>query len=296
MSSSGSMAAAAAMPPRLQMPPRPGGCPASAASASPIRRGTASAPPTPTRGSAMTPSEPISHQRHAERKVAGATGEFLKPEARIGRQQRQPHLGQQFILFERRGHDALEMVARRDGARLRVCCCATISPSSVAADMHHSEAGSACASCRRRCRGCGSDDGRCGARPWTGAARADPRKPARRTPHAARRRRSRVAVGHGDARQSGNAIDIDEVRGFASRNAMIGTRLCPPASTRPSSWRDLRQRRDRFVDRLWRVITKSGGFHGSWSSRARALPPPVLYKRGPCRVTFHIWDYYYFLD
>ena len=58
-----------------------------------------------------------------------------------------------------------------------------------------------------------------------------------------------------------DAVDVDEMRGRASRNAMVGTRLCPPASTRPSSRRDSASSRDGFIDRLGRVIVKWRGLH-----------------------------------
>ena len=88
-------------PPR---PPRrtrrgPAPCPASSFSASAMRRGCGSAPPTPTRGSAITPFvDAVGHQRHAEREIAGAAVELVEAEARVRRQDRQPHLGQQFVL------------------------------------------------------------------------------------------------------------------------------------------------------------------------------------------------------
>ena len=109
-------------------------------------------------------------------------------------------------------------------------------------------------------------------------AQAAPRTPARRTPHAARRRRSRACRSSTAMRVAAPSTPLMSTRwvGRASRNAMIGTRLCPPASTRPSSRRHLRQRRDRLVERLGRVIAKGGGFIDAGSFRgalARARNP-----------------------
>ena len=64
----------------------PGAWPLSAASASAIRRGRASAPPTPTRGSAiLPPCKPIGDQRRRDGEIAGAAVEFVEAEFGVGR-------------------------------------------------------------------------------------------------------------------------------------------------------------------------------------------------------------------
>ena len=116
--------------------------------------------------------------------------------------------------------------------------------------------------CRRRCRGCGSDNAR-HARPPPAAADAPSR--------AARRARCRAsapgaephAVGvDGDAVEIGQLAQIDESDGVASRNASTGIRLCPPASTFASP-----ERGASSATASPRVVghasSKRGGFMGS---------------------------------
>ena len=79
------------------------------------------------------------------REIAGAAGEFLEAERGVRGQQRQPRLDQQFILGQRRRHDALEKILRRDGARAARALRRRSRRRGSAATAHHSEAGSACA-------------------------------------------------------------------------------------------------------------------------------------------------------
>ena len=52
--------------------------------------------------------DPKRRERHRAGGIAGAPAELVEADARIGRQQRQAHLGQQLVLGERRRHDAGE--------------------------------------------------------------------------------------------------------------------------------------------------------------------------------------------
>ena len=69
--------------------------------------------------------------------------------------------------------------------------------------------------------------------------------------------------------------------GRASRNAMVGTRLCPPASTRPSSSPYSREQVQRFGDGLGGVVLERGGLHA-----ARSIGRPrALQRRSPERAS-----------
>ena len=143
--------------------------------------------------------------------------------------------------------------------------------------------------CRRRCRGCGSDDGRCCARRSRAACRAALRTPARRTPHAARRRRcASLPPVDRDLRQFLDAVDVDQMRRLRQPERHDRHQALPARQHPAVVGRDLRQHRDRLSERLRRVIAEGGGFHGSF------IDPRAV--RARARAPFHIWDFYYFLD
>ena len=64
--------------------------------------------------------DPVLHakgrQSHRDCVIACTTAEFVKAEAGVWRQQRQPRLKQQFIVRERGHHHALEVIIRGDDA------------------------------------------------------------------------------------------------------------------------------------------------------------------------------------
>ena len=169
-----------------------------------MRRGDGSAPPTPTRGSMMPAvAQAIGHQRHGDREIADAAAEFVEAAPRIGRQQRQPDLGQQFVLGQRRRHDALEEVGRRRSLGVPRC-----------AHGHHFGAegrgrqapfGGRVGMCEAAAEGAAGTDRMMrdiAAPPPSASRRADHRPPADRTRRGARRRRSPDAVGMAPMRPS----------------------------------------------------------------------------------------------
>ncbi len=58
----------------------------------------------------------IDAQRCGKRKIPGAPVELVEAAARIGGEKRQPRFDQKLVVAQRRGHDALEEIARRDDA------------------------------------------------------------------------------------------------------------------------------------------------------------------------------------
>ena len=60
--------------------------------------------------------QPVGRDRHGDGVVAGAAAVFGKSHVGALRQDRQPHLAEQLILVQRRGHDAFEERPRRDDA------------------------------------------------------------------------------------------------------------------------------------------------------------------------------------
>ena len=58
----------------------------------------------------------VGGERRGHGEIAGAAAELVKAATRVGGKHRQPRLDQQFIVAQRRRHDALEEIARRDGA------------------------------------------------------------------------------------------------------------------------------------------------------------------------------------
>ena len=59
----------------------------------------------------------VNCQCHGQCKIAGTTVEFVEAEVGVGREQRQAHLGQQFILGKPRRHDPCEKLMRGNDAR-----------------------------------------------------------------------------------------------------------------------------------------------------------------------------------
>ena len=103
----------------------------------------------------------------------------------------------------------------------------------------------------------------------------------RRVAHAGADRE--LAVRRPRAVELRDAVDVDEMRRPRQPERHDRHEALPAGQHAAVVGRDLRQRRDRLVDRLRRVIPKGGGFIG-FRLLGRERPP------------FHIWDYYYFLD
>src|SRR5205807_2053619 len=61
--------------------------------------------------------EAVEADRRRQREISGAPAELVEATARAGGEQRQAGLDQKLVVAQRRGHDALEEIARRDGAR-----------------------------------------------------------------------------------------------------------------------------------------------------------------------------------
>ena len=115
--------------------------------------------------------------------------------------------------------------------------CATISAPSAAATVHHSEAGSACSDAAAK--GAARADGRMRNVAHHGRQQLCPRglpPPGDGRPNAERMRRCR-ADRRRSARRRSASTPLMSTRwaGRDNRNAMIGTRLWPPARIRPSS-------------------------------------------------------------
>ncbi len=82
-----------------------------------MRRGLGSTPPSASRGSIdLAAFDAIGAERRGEREIAGAATELVKAATRLGAKHRQPRFDQQFVVAQRRRHDALEEIARRDDA------------------------------------------------------------------------------------------------------------------------------------------------------------------------------------
>ena len=149
--------------------------------------------------------------------------------------------------------------------------------------------------CRRRCRGCGWDNGRCVARRWKARGPSGPSttgwwKAAWRTqaPIA-----ELVAVDR-EPRSASTPLMSTRWAGRARRNAMIGTRLWPPASTRPSSAATSARIGDRFLDCLGRVIAKRCWLH-RFSLQTRCTPKRARTTTAMSTLS-HIWEIAFFLD
>ena len=144
MSSIGSTAAvAAAAAARNAL--SPGAAPASARSASAMRRGLGSTPPTASaRLDDLAAFDAIGAERRRHGEIAGAAAELVEAAARVRGEHRQARLDQQLVVAQRRRHDALEEIARRNDA---LAARALGQNLAVERRQHqaHSDDGSACA-------------------------------------------------------------------------------------------------------------------------------------------------------
>ena len=188
----------------------------------------------------------------------------LKPNLASLASKRQPHFRQQFILGERCRHDAGEKILRRD------------QPFAANAFCHHRRIKRRrdqapfrgrdrhARGCRRTCRACGSDNARCGARRGQAARRAGRARPFCEMRRGARRRRS-ISILPSSPMRSRPSTSLMSTRcaGLASRNAMIGTRLCPPASTRPSCGATSAKNFQRFVERARHMANERRWLHAA---------------------------------
>ncbi len=211
--------------------------------------------------------------RHAERKIAGAPAEFIEAAAGIGGQDGQPHLGQQFVLSQRGGHDAAEEISRRDGAG---AACASRHHLGIERRRHQAPLG-----------------GRIGVGDAAaeGAARADRmmrdvahdpcQQAAERSIHHRLVERS-VAHAGADrepvavdrkARERLHPVDVDEMRRPRQTESHDRNETLPAGQHAAILAGDLRQRCDGFLDGSRRVIAKRRGLHRCGrSSPRRAVP------------------------
>ena len=213
-------------------------------------------------------ARPPSHRRRSDRSPPPCPARSRRRGGRIRRsrtrvsdgQDRQPHLSQQFVVLARRGHDAAEEIlaprrcAGHACSRTRSRRRASRQPCTIRTPDRRAPR------CRRRCRGCGSDDARCGARRSRAACPAGRRPPAGRTPHAAPGADRRACPLPSRSRsRPAHAVDVDEMRRprqpechdrhqalpAGQHPAVVRTRP-PPASRpphRPFSARDSERRR-----------------------------------------------------
>ncbi len=103
-------------------------------------------------------------------------------------------------------------------------------------------------------------------------------------PHAGADRE--LAVRRRDLAQPVDAVDVDQMRRPRQPERHDRHQALAARQHAAIVGRDLRQRRDRLIDRLGRVIAKGGRLHRALTVglSARELLRPI------------IWDYYYFLD
>ena len=218
-----------------------------------------------------------------------------KPTRVSAGEQRQPHLGQDVLVLERRRHDPVEVVLGGDDARAAIAAAPPSRRRAWRRPRTIPRPDRRAPRCRRRCRGCGSDDARCCARRSPAAFRAAPRTPARRTPHGARRRRS-ASLPSATVICASSLMPLMSTRCVGLRQPERHDRhqALPAGQHPPVVGRDLRQHRDRFVERFRRVVAEDGGFHGRlgqfWVRTA------IRACRSVVSELFRIWDFYYFLD
>ena len=193
-----------------------------------------SAPPTASRGCVIRlSSDSVGHERHRDRKIAGAPAELAEPGVRAGRRAAAgcTCVMQQFVLGERGGHDAGEEIFGGDH------------PGAACALRHHLGIESAAATsapfgCRVRIGEAAAEGAAVADRIMRDVAHDVAEQLAERSvldlalerhvTHASAD--DELAAVDGDAIERRDAVDVDQMRGPAARG---GTPWSVPGSARP---------------------------------------------------------------
>ena len=216
------------------------------------------------RASRMTPVlDPDRGHRRDDGKIAGAAVELDEAAAPAVVEARQADLGDHLAVAEVGGEDRLEAVGRRRCVRLPPALRTTISASS--ATRQRAPFGRRVGmgdGCRRRCRACGSADARCCGRS-SGRSRASGPSVTGCSKTTWRVSAPIASVSPSLARRPASPamrLMSMSTAGRARRKFIAGTRLWPPASTRPSPPCSARSA-SRLLERARREIFEGRGFH-----------------------------------
>ena len=243
---------------------RSGAWPLSAASASAIRRGEGSAPPsTDTCVSDFSAVQAIGDERCRHGEIAGAAAEFVETKSGVICQQRQSRFDEQFVFGQRRRHDAGEKIASLRLLRSPRVLLATSVASSVAATRHHSDAGigmrqaaaERAAHADRIVRDMARDD-------VQQLSPADCRSPVCETPHAARRRQSTsVFPSLAILSRPGDLVDVHEMRGLREPKRHDRNETLPAGQHAAVLRRYFGQDLQRLIEGLRRMADKRRRLH-----------------------------------